>query len=153
MVVIYVSAMVPRLSLFALLLFPVALLHAHHSAAAEFDTSKPVTLRGKVTKVDWMNPHVFIWVDVPDASGAVTNWQVETVAPNYLRRLGWTKQSLKTGDIVTIQAFHGQRPAAFGKDGRRHAARRQDGHHRPSGRRRGHPSTLQIRSKKIFEPL
>jgi hypothetical protein len=105
MVVICVSAMVPRLSLFALLLFPVALLHAHHSAAAEFDTSKPVTLRGKVTKVDWMNPHVFIWVDVPDASGAVTNWQVETVAPNYLRRLGWTKQSLKTGDMVTIQAF------------------------------------------------
>src|SRR5580692_9866453 len=153
MVVIYVSAMVPRLSLFALLLFPVALLHAHHSAAAEFDTSKPVTLRGKVTKVDWMNPHVFIWVDVPDASGAVTNWQVETVAPNYLRRLGWTKQSLKTGDIVTTKAFHGQRPAAFGTDGRRHAARRQDGHHRRSGRRRGHPSTLQIRSKKIFEPL
>jgi hypothetical protein len=97
--------MIPRLTLAALLLFPAVRLHAHHSAAAEFDSAKPVVLHGKVTKVDWMNPHVHIWVDVADARGKVTNWEVESVAPNYLQRLGWTKESLKAGDIVTIQAF------------------------------------------------
>ena len=62
-------------------------------------------LHGKVTRVDWMNPHVFIWIDAVDASGNMTNWSVETVAPNYLRRLGWTKQTVKAGDTITIQAF------------------------------------------------
>jgi hypothetical protein len=97
--------MVPRLTLAALLLLPAAPLLAHHSSAAEFDTSKPVVLHGKVTKVAWMNPHVHIWVDVADASGKVTNWDMESVAPNYLQRLGWTKQSLKAGDTVTIRAY------------------------------------------------
>jgi hypothetical protein len=94
-----------RVFLAALLLFPADVLRAHHSAAAEFDTSKPVVLRGKVTKVDWMNPHVHIFVDVADAGGKVTNWDVESVAPNYLRLLGWTKQTLKAGDMVTIRAY------------------------------------------------
>ena len=93
------------LTLTALLLFPAARLPAHHSFAAEFDASKPVVLHGKVTKVAWMNPHVYIWVDVADAGGRVTNWAVESAAPNYLQRLGWTKQSLKTGDTVTIRAY------------------------------------------------
>jgi len=96
---------VPRLTLAALLVFPPPVLLAHHSAAAEFDTSKPVVLRGKVTKVAWMNPHVHIWVDVADADGKVTNWELESAAPNYLQRLGWTKQSLKPGDTVTIRAY------------------------------------------------
>jgi hypothetical protein len=96
---------VPRLSLTALLLCPPALLLAHHSAAAEFDTSRPVVLSGKVTKVAWMNPHVHLWVDVANAAGKVTNWELESAAPNYLQRLGWTKQSLKAGDTVTIRAF------------------------------------------------
>jgi hypothetical protein len=97
--------MTRRFALAALLVTPPAVLEAHHSAAAEFDSSKPVTLHGKVTKVAWMNPHVHIWVDVAEASGKVTNWEVESVAPNYLRRLGWTKESLKAGDTVTIQAY------------------------------------------------
>ena len=97
--------MLQRLSLAALLLIPAAQLPAHHSFAAEFDTSKPVVLHGKVTEVAWMNPHVHIWVDVSDARGNVTNWEVESAAPNYLQRLGWTKQSLKAGDTVTIRAF------------------------------------------------
>jgi hypothetical protein len=120
------SAIGSRFTLIALLVFPVALLQAHHSAAAEFDNSKPVVLRGKVTKVEWMNPHVFIWVDVADASGSVTNWQVESVAPNYLQRLGWNKQSLKAGDTVTIRAFMAKDQAHLAKtdavdlpDGRR----------------------------------
>jgi Family of unknown function (DUF6152) len=97
--------MISRLSLAALLFLPAASLSAHHSAAAEFDSSKPVTLHGKVTKIAWMNPHVHFWVDVVDAKGNVTNWELESVAPNYLQRLGWTKESLKDGDTVTIQAF------------------------------------------------
>ena len=96
--------MVPRLIL-AALLFPATLLLAHHSFAAEFDGSKPVVLHGKVTKVAWMNPHVYIWVDVADAGGNVMNWAVESAAPIYLERLGWIKQSLKAGDTVTIRAF------------------------------------------------
>src|ERR1700689_4024418 len=66
--------MVPRLPLAALVLLPTVLLRAHHSLAAEFDSSKPIVLHGKVTKVAWMNPHVHIWVDVAGAGGKVTNW-------------------------------------------------------------------------------
>ncbi len=99
------NGVTPRLGFAAMLLFSAAPLLAHHSAAAEFDTSKPVVLKGKVTKVDWMNPHVFLWVDVVDAAGKVTNWEVESVAPNYLQTLGWYKQTLKAGDMVTIKAY------------------------------------------------
>jgi len=73
-----------------------------------------------------INPHVYIYVDVVDAKGKVTNWTVESVAPNYLQRLGWTKTSLKAGDIVTIEAFMGKDQANLAKtdavtlpDGRR----------------------------------
>jgi hypothetical protein len=64
-----------------------------------------VVLRGKVKKVDWINPHVHLWVDVAAASGKVTNWELETAAPNYLQRLGWTKRSRKAGKTITIRAF------------------------------------------------
>jgi hypothetical protein len=97
--------MAQRLLLAASLLFAMAQLQAHHSAAAEFDSSKPIELKGKVTKVAWMNPHVHFWMDVADAGGKVTNWELESVAPNYLQRLGWTKQSLRAGDAVTVQAY------------------------------------------------
>jgi hypothetical protein len=99
------SEMLLRLTLVALLLFPAARLSAHHSAAAEFDTSKPLVLRGRVTKVAWMNLHVHFWMDVVDAGGHVTNWEMESAAPNYLRRLGWNKQSLQAGDTVTVRAY------------------------------------------------
>src|SRR5205823_6792114 len=78
---------------------------AHHSFAAEFDQSKPVTLMGTVTKVEWMNPHTHFYVDVKDESGKVTNWDLETGSPNALARRGWTRHSLKEGDAVTVQAF------------------------------------------------
>ena len=94
-----------RFTCFAMLLsaaFPVS---AHHSFAAEFDSSRPIVLRGKVTKIAWMNPHVHIWVDVSDNAGNATNWELESAAPNYLQSLGWTKQSLKPGDIVAIRAY------------------------------------------------
>ena len=78
---------------------------AHHSIAAEYDNAKMVVLNGKITKVGWMNPHVYFWMDVADASGKVTNWELESAAPNYLMRLGWTKGLLKPGDVVTVRAY------------------------------------------------
>lgn len=76
---------------------------AHHSFDAEFDRSKPVTLKGKVTKVEWMNPHVWVYLDVPDAQGKAAKWQCEYGAPNALKRSGWNREALKEGDEITIQ--------------------------------------------------
>jgi hypothetical protein len=77
---------------------------AHHSFAAEFDGSKQVTLNGKVTKVEWTNPHAFIYIDATDEkTNATANWAAELNSPNSLMRLGWTRESLKVDDVVTIQ--------------------------------------------------
>jgi DNA/RNA endonuclease YhcR with UshA esterase domain len=82
---------------------------AHHSFAAEFDITKPVTLTGKVTKIEWTNPHAFLYVDVQDKqTGTVTNWEVEMGSPNGLTRLGWTRTVLKPGDEVTIDGSLGR---------------------------------------------
>jgi hypothetical protein len=78
---------------------------AHHSFAAEFDVNQPVTLNGVVTKVEWLNPHIYLYVDVKDGNGKTVNWSVEGGPPNTLYRLGWRKDSLKAGDTVTIDAF------------------------------------------------
>src|SRR5579863_5354941 len=87
------------------LLLAAAPVLAHHSFAAEFDSSKPVTLRGTITKVNWMNPHVYVWIDAADSSGQVTNWMIESAAPNFLIGLGWSKGSVKPGDVLTIQGY------------------------------------------------
>src|SRR5262249_12133560 len=78
---------------------------AHHSFASEFDSSKPVTLKGAVSKVEWMNPHIWIYIDTKDESGAVAHWQCEGGPPNSLTRQGWSRNSLKPGDTVTIEGF------------------------------------------------
>src|SRR5262245_35229224 len=76
---------------------------AHHSFAAEYDGWKRVTLNGKVTKVEWMNPHAFFYIDVKDdKTNAVANWSCELGSPNGLMRLGWTRNSLKPDDQVTV---------------------------------------------------
>jgi hypothetical protein len=75
---------------------------AHHSFSAEFDSSKPVTLKGSVTKVDWLNPHIWIYMNVKDDAGKVVSWQCEGGPPNTLTRNGWTKNDLKEGDAITI---------------------------------------------------
>jgi len=79
---------------------PVAL--AHHSFAAEFDASKTFEFTGKVTKVEWMNPHTFFYIDVVDEDGKVTNWAMEMGSPNGLMRLGWTRNSMQIGEEVTV---------------------------------------------------
>jgi hypothetical protein len=76
---------------------------AHHSFAAEYDNKKPVDLTGTVTKVEWMNPHARFYLDVKDDKGTVTNWEFELGSPNGLMRQGWTRNSMKNGDSVSVQ--------------------------------------------------
>ena len=78
---------------------------AHHSFAAQYDRSKPITLKGAITKLEWANPHIYFYVDVADAKGAMANWAIEGGAPNTLYRAGWRKDSAKVGDVVTIDGF------------------------------------------------
>lgn len=75
---------------------------AHHSFSAVFDGNKPITLTGPVTKIEWANPHIYFYVDVKDERGRV-NWVIEMGNPNVLIRLGWTRDAIKVGDVVTIE--------------------------------------------------
>ena len=78
---------------------------AHHSFAAEYDREKPVTLTGPVTRVEWINPHARFHMDVKDASGKVASWEIELGSPAGLIRRGWTRNSLKIGEPVTVEGF------------------------------------------------
>jgi len=76
---------------------------AHHSFAAEYDAKKPFEMKGVITKVDWMNPHVYFYIDVKDDTGKVVNWAFEMGAPAVIQRNGWTRNSMKIGDLVIVE--------------------------------------------------
>src|SRR5438876_10669870 len=78
---------------------------AHHAFAAEFDVDKPVKVHGTVTKVEWVNPHAWLYVDVKDPDGSVANWRFELGAPNSLFRLGWKKDTIPSGLEVVVTGF------------------------------------------------
>ena len=78
---------------------------AHHAFAAEFDRNQPIHFTGTVTKLEWTNPHARLYVDAPDADGNIVNWNLEMGSPNTMMRNGWRRDSLKAGDIVTIDGW------------------------------------------------
>ncbi len=88
---------------------------AHHSFAAEFDASKPFKLTGVVTKVEWQNPHTFFYLDITDdTTRKVTNWAFEMGSPNGLMRNGWTRNTLKVGDVVNVEGSLARDGSPFG---------------------------------------
>jgi hypothetical protein len=91
---------------------------AHHAFAAEFDANKPVTLKGSVSKVEWTNPHMWLYVDVRSADGTTVSWAVEGGAPNALLRRGFRKDSFPIGIVVTVEGFQAKsgQPVANGRD-------------------------------------
>src|SRR5215831_15280265 len=78
---------------------------AHHAFAAEFDAAKPIKFKGTVTKMEWINPHAWIHIDVKSEDGKVTAWMIEAAAPNALLRRGWTKNSLPAGTEIMVEGF------------------------------------------------
>jgi hypothetical protein len=87
-----------------------ATLAGHHNANAKYDSAKPITLKGKVTKVEWMNPHIYFYIDAADQAGKTANWAVEGATPNQLYRRGWKRDSLKIGDMVTVEGVMARQP-------------------------------------------
>lgn len=89
-------------------------LAAHHAFAAEFDVNQPVKVHGTVTKVDWVNPHAWLYVDVKGADGKVVNWHFELGPPNALFRLGWKKDSIPAGIEVDISGYRAKNGESVG---------------------------------------
>src|SRR5919106_290764 len=88
-----------------ILLSAVAPVVAHHAFSAEFDQSKPIKLSGEITKLEWTNPHAWLFIDVKGPDGKVVNWRLGMGAPNALLRAGWSKSDIKPGTAVTISGF------------------------------------------------
>jgi hypothetical protein len=78
---------------------------AHHAFSAEFDAKQPIKLTGTVTKLEWQNPHTWFYIDVKDDTGKITNWGLEMGSPNLLIRSGWSRNSMKMGDVVTVEGY------------------------------------------------
>ena len=93
------------LTSFVVLFMTTTALVAHHSESAQFDTTKPIKVSGVVKKVEWMNPHIWFYVDVKDESGNVTTWGFSGLPPGMAVRRGFTKETLKIGEPVVVQGF------------------------------------------------
>src|SRR5215510_4064758 len=96
---------VVSLILVSALLLSAATAVAHHAFATEFDASKQVTIKGIVTKIDWVNPHVWFYLNVKKENGTIENWGFEMGGPNSLRNSGWTKETMKIGDELQVEGF------------------------------------------------
>ena len=83
--------------------------YAHHSFSAQYDASKPVEMRGTVTKVEWTNPHARVYIDVRDDKGQTANWNFEMASPNILVRNGWKQNTVKIGDQITVSGYLARR--------------------------------------------
>jgi hypothetical protein len=107
--------LVPAAFVAAALLLAARSAVAHHSLYAEFDETQSITLKGVVSKVEWINPHVYLYLDVADASGKVSTWSIETFPPNTLRRAGLTRDKLGYGETVTLLGYASRNgsPLAF----------------------------------------
>ena len=86
----------------------------HHSFAAEFDANQPINLKGTVTKIEWQNPHTYFYIDVTEPNGNVVNWGLEMGSPNGLMRAGWTRNTLKIGDVVNVEGSRAKDKAFIG---------------------------------------
>jgi hypothetical protein len=86
---------------------------AHHSFMVEYDMTKPVTVKGVVTKIEYENPHISFFIDVKDEVGRITNWGFEAASPTALRAHGWTRDSIKPGDYVIVDAFRARNGTPF----------------------------------------
>jgi hypothetical protein len=91
---------------------------AHHSNAAMYDAEKRTVVKGEVTRIQWTNPHSYIYIDVKDASGTVVNWALEGFPPNTLLRTGWKTSMIKTGDVLSVEG-------ATARDGSNHLLARE----------------------------
>ena len=78
---------------------------AHHAFSAEFDAKQPIKMTGTVTKLEWQNPHTWFYIDVKDDTGKIANWGLEMGSPNLLIRSGWSRNSMKIGDVVTVEGY------------------------------------------------